>query len=257
MEKKINIITRGDDLGVVKGTIPAFVNSFENGIMKNASVMICSPYAKEAADVLAKKRGLCMGLHLTITSEWDNLRWRCVLSSEEIPSLYDMNGELCRTLKALYKNNPRVEDILKEAEAQLERAFQYGYDIKYVDTHMIFPLIHEEIKYELSNWCKKKGIIWGCSLYKHYPHYNSKNSTGDPVEKMIDLIKEAGEGNYLMMLHPIFEKNDVKDLEIKKSGYTSEKIANERLWDQNIFTDNRMLDFIDKNRIRIMRYDEM
>ena len=124
-----------------------------------------------------------------------------------------------------------------EADAQLERAFQLGFDIRYMDTHMVFPWTVEGLEQALADWCGKKGLVWGCVNSNQYLSFDfaNKDLQGDPMEQKIAAMRKAVPGTYLFPLHPLYEKDDAKDMYIVKEGYTADVIAEERLWDRRVF----------------------
>lgn len=55
-----------------------------------------------------------VGLHLTLTSEWDQFRWRPILSASEIPTLVAPEG-------AFFKNCWRNRNSTQQRLASLDR----------------------------------------------------------------------------------------------------------------------------------------
>ncbi|GCE23379.1 ChbG/HpnK family deacetylase [Dictyobacter kobayashii] len=73
--KGIHLITRGDDMGAFQAGNQAIINAYKHGILRNASIMMPAPYLHEAIELAKGEPGLCLGLHITLTSEWDVPRW--------------------------------------------------------------------------------------------------------------------------------------------------------------------------------------
>ena len=49
----------------------ACIESYRNGIMRSAEVIVPGPWFLEAAKMLNENPGLDAGVHLTLTAEWD------------------------------------------------------------------------------------------------------------------------------------------------------------------------------------------
>src|SRR5690606_10607868 len=71
----IRVIVRGDDFGYTHASNEALAPAFERGIMTSASVLVPGPWFAETARILRKHPDCSVGGHLTITSEWNTLRW--------------------------------------------------------------------------------------------------------------------------------------------------------------------------------------
>lgn len=249
-----SLITRGDDLGSIKASVAAFKDAYENGILKNASIMSCCEHIAEAGEVMSGHKGLCAGLHMTMNAEWDNVRWGPVSPLDKVPSLVNEKGEFFKSTTALFENKPAVEDFLTEADAQLDRAAKHGFDIRYADEHMVFSWVHKDLKQALTEWCKKKGLVYGDTDKFNTPLKKAEDFKGDPVEQMIEAVRNAETGINILLGHPLVDEYDAGILGCE--GLPVEEVIWERDWDRRIFTDKRMLDFIEQEEIKTVRYDE-
>jgi len=135
-EPRIRLTTRGDDLGTNHSANVAITEALKKVILRNASVTVPCPAIKEAAEMLAEEKDICVGLHSTVNAEWDSVRWGPVLPPEKVPSVVDRNGHLFQTVRALRENGPDIDHVFMELQAQLDRARALGFDVKYVDRHM-------------------------------------------------------------------------------------------------------------------------
>ena len=69
-----SLIVRADDMGSFRSANIACMEAFEKGIETSIEVMVVTPWFPEAARLLRENPGIDVGLHLTITSEWDNIK---------------------------------------------------------------------------------------------------------------------------------------------------------------------------------------
>jgi len=76
VDPPIRLIVRGDDMGSSHASNEAAVRCFRDGVMRDVEVMAVGPWFPEAARLLRENPGLDAGLHLALTSEWDNVKWR-------------------------------------------------------------------------------------------------------------------------------------------------------------------------------------
>src|SRR5688572_29940141 len=75
-QKTIRLIVRGDDMGYTHSGNEAIIKSYKEGIETSIEVIVPSPWFPEAVKLLQQNPGVDVGIHLAITSEWDNIKWR-------------------------------------------------------------------------------------------------------------------------------------------------------------------------------------
>jgi predicted glycoside hydrolase/deacetylase ChbG (UPF0249 family) len=105
------------------------------GLVTSVSVMMpCAwvpgwiPYMKQHPDV-------DMGLHLTLTSEYDDYRWGPVAGKKQVPGLADEQGCLPDSV-GLVVANATPDEVESEIRAQIDRAQTMGLPITHLDSHM-------------------------------------------------------------------------------------------------------------------------
>ena len=75
-DDEIRLIVRGDDIGSSHAANVACIESYRDGIMRSVEVMVPCPWFAEAVEMLNENPGLDVGIHLTLTSEWEKCKWR-------------------------------------------------------------------------------------------------------------------------------------------------------------------------------------
>ena len=71
------VILHADDIGMCQGSVAAYADLIESGILSSAAMMVpCSWFPAAAASYHQHRDTpkLDVGVHLTLTSEWDNYR---------------------------------------------------------------------------------------------------------------------------------------------------------------------------------------
>ena len=129
------IIISADDFGFDEDTTEATIESFESGVLKNASLMANMDATKLAADYAADNPQFSWGVHLTFTRDTTE---EPVLPSADVPSLIGPDGLFLEgraaQIKALTGRFP-VDEIANEMSAQIGRLRDLGVKIDYVDSH--------------------------------------------------------------------------------------------------------------------------
>jgi len=75
------------DLEIPRSINRAATEMLDKGAISSASIMMAGPRGAEIADYAERNPGNDLGLHLTLASEWEKLRWRPVAPCERVPSL--------------------------------------------------------------------------------------------------------------------------------------------------------------------------
>lgn len=256
---QIRLLTRGDDLGCAHSLNRAMKECYEKGVLKNCSVLAASPYVEEGAKMLAGVKDLCFGLHCDLTSEWDNVRWKPVAPAAKVPSLIGKDGTLHQTNEAVWAN-ATAEEALIELQAQLDRARQLGFNIRYADLHMGTVSRVKGLAEKFGPWCRSQSIIDTRSIGKSIPNLpNSWNNPGhkkqgDYVEQLITGLKAAPDGEYLIVAHPGYD--DAETRRLGHEGYPGESVAQNLNWERQGYTDPRMARFIKESGVQLLRFDE-
>jgi len=135
------VIFHADDIGMCEASVSAYAELLDFGLMSSAATMVPCPWFPATAKICRdNKEKADMGVHLTLTSEWDNYRWRPLSTSDTKSGLLDQEGYFHRQ-EAPVQEKSDDEVVYHELKAQIERAISSGIDITHIDTHMfaIYP----------------------------------------------------------------------------------------------------------------------
>ena len=129
------LILHADDLGMSHSENAATFYAMEHGSVTSASIMMPTPWVTEAANYQHSHPTVDFGLHLTLTSEWNFLKWGSVASKSDVRGLMNKNGFFFSTVDSVYRS-ASPEEVEKELRAQIEKAKQLGIDFTHFDSHM-------------------------------------------------------------------------------------------------------------------------
>jgi predicted glycoside hydrolase/deacetylase ChbG (UPF0249 family) len=129
------LMVHADDLGMSHSVDAASIKGLESGLVSSASLMVPCPWFSEIAAYARSHPDADLGLHLTLTSEWQLYRWGPVLPADQVKSLMAPDGYLYPTEDiAAAHIDPREAEA--EIRAQVERAMAYGIRPTHLDSHM-------------------------------------------------------------------------------------------------------------------------
>jgi predicted glycoside hydrolase/deacetylase ChbG (UPF0249 family) len=129
------LILHGDDLGVAHSVNAASLDALARGAITSASVMMPTPWVTEVAAWAKAHPDADLGLHLTLTSEWETFRWGSVESRDKVPSLLDADGTFPSDVPPVVAR-ARLDEVERELRAQVERALAMGIHPTHLDSHM-------------------------------------------------------------------------------------------------------------------------
>jgi hypothetical protein len=138
------VIAHQDDVGMCHGANVAFARLAGRGFITCGSVMVPCPWFRELVSIAAENPALDIGVHLTLTSEWEHYRWRPISTSSKASGLIDDDGFMWRRIPML-REHLVVEAAEAEMRAQIDTALAAGIGITHLDTHMGAALTPELI----------------------------------------------------------------------------------------------------------------
>jgi chitin disaccharide deacetylase len=127
------LIIHEDDLGNSHGANMAFIELWDMGLATCGSVMVPCPWFPEIARIARERPEMDLGVHLTLTAEFDAVRWR-PLTGVADNGLCDADGYLWRRVADARKADPTAVEA--ELRAQIETAYVAGIDVTHLDSHM-------------------------------------------------------------------------------------------------------------------------
>ncbi len=220
----IRLIIRGDDFGYSHASNMALEPAFE-GVMTSASLLVPGPWFSETVRLVRQHPEWSVGVHLTLTSEWNTLRWRPVSPISAVPSLVAPDGYLWgfgydRPLPADRRPNdspwathkPDLGEVEREFRAQIERALAAGLELDYIDCHMglacreeILPITRRLAK-EFCLGISSAGFFGEQRMRPDYP-----NRTPPGVKQgLLSALQSLTPGLHLYVGHPAADTPELR-----------------------------------------------
>ena len=129
------LILNADDLAVSHSEDVASFAALDQKLITSATVMVPCPWFTEVAAYAKAHPEADLGLHLTLTAEWETYRWGPIASRALVPSLVGSDGNFYASPEDVAKH-AKLNEVETEIRAQIERAKAMGIEPTHLDAHM-------------------------------------------------------------------------------------------------------------------------
>ncbi len=260
-KEPIRLIVRGDDMGFSHSGNEAIIKAYKEGIETSIEVIVPSAWFPEAVKLLEENAAVDVGIHLVLTSEWDNIKWRPLT---EAKSLRDSNGYFYPMIwpnknyphRALLQNQWKIEDIEKEWRAQIELGKKNIPRLSHISGHMGCTSINDDVKALAKKLAKEYSLhIEPSEFGVKDARYEGPSKTAKEKKKsFLKMLEQLQPGNtYLFVDHPGLNTPELKA--INHNGY--ETVANDRQGVTDTWIDADVKALIRKKGIMLISYKDL
>ena len=263
-----NLIMRIDDMGALHSVNTASIDTYQNGIAASAEVLVVGSWFPEAVKMLRENPGLDVGVHLAITSEWENVKWRPLT---HCPSLVDENGYFYPMMgpnpaypgQSVMENMNKfdIKEIEQEFRAQIELALKNIPHLTHISGHMMSTAISPEVNEMVKRLSEEYGLpsidrmASGKEYGFEYIGYDGPKATSE--EKIVSFIKsldkmESGK-TYVFIDHPAY--NDSEMQTVMHIGY--EDVAVDRQGVTDLLKSPEVAEAIKAKGIKLLTFKEL
>lgn len=259
--QSVRLIVRSDDMGFTHAANEAIIETCENGITTSVEIMVPTPWFPEAIKMLKDYPDLDVGIHLTLTSEWENVKWKPLTSASSLtdnfgyfyPMIWpnDNYGED----RALEPQDWKIEEIEQELRAQIELAKREIPQLTHVTGHMGCSHMNEKVEevvrklareYELAIFPEDLGV-------KRARYQGAKETKEEKISSFIAMLEGLTSGTYLFVDHPAYDTPEVQA--IHHTGYTH--VAIDRQGVTDLLTDEKVKETVDRLGIELIDYADL
>jgi len=258
---EIRLIVKGDDMGAAHGINLGTIAAYKQGVLTATNVIVPGPWFPEAARLLKENPGLDVGVHLALTSEWDNVKWRPVTS---VPSLVDEDGWLFPLVqpragaaagRSIKERNWKLDEIERELRAQITIAKRHLPTVSYTWNHMGFTSLGPEVASLVSRLSKEYGLVVPSELgvQRIGTVWDGRDSGAVKADKLAAKLETLGAGLWLHIDHA-----STDDAEMRAIGHTGyEWVAADRSANVEAWTSPKVREVITRRGIKLTNYREL
>ena len=266
--KAQELVIRIDDMGALHSVNVASIDTYQNGIAKSAEVLVVGSWFPEAVKMLKENPGLDVGVHLAITSEWENVKWRPLT---DCPSLVDENGYFYPMMgpnpaypgQSIMEQmaNFKIDEIEKEFRAQIELALKNIPNVTHISGHMFSTAFNPEVTALVQRLSEEYGLpsIDRAEAFRQYNfvyvgYEGPKATFEEKVESFIKSLDLMEEGKrYMFVDHPAY--NDSEMQTVMHVGY--EDVAVDRQGVTDLLKSEKVLKAIEERGIKLININQL
>lgn len=260
------LVVRIDDLGAFHSVNEACIKTYRDGIARSVEVMPVAAWYPEAVKMLKENPGLDVGLHLVITSEWENVKWRPLT---HCPSLTDENGYFYPMMSAnpaypgqsIMENKWDIKEIEQEFRAQIEMALKNIPQLSHLSGHMLSTGFSKEVNELVLRLAKEYNLpsVDRMNSSKDYQftyigYDGPKRTSAEKENSFIKSLNKLEPGKqYLFLDHPAFDNDEMKT--VFHIGY--EDVALDRQGVTDLLTNPRVKQTIEEKGIKLITINQL
>ncbi|MGB2808206.1 MAG: ChbG/HpnK family deacetylase [Sedimentisphaerales bacterium] len=256
LKARIRLIVRGDDIGSCHSANVACIKCYQEGIVRTVELMVPCPWFKEAVKILNENPGLDVGVHLTLTSEWENYKWGPLTKA---PSLVDADGYFYPMTRqrgnfpantGFLEGNPKLQEVEKELRAQIELAIKHVDNISHLSCHMGTATATPELKALVKKLSGEYKLPLGTPGVKYMGSFAGGASVDEKVDAMVNILENLDAGTWIYVEHPGLDTPEMKN--IGHIGYWN--VGTDREAVTRVFTSEKVKAVIKKRGIELISY---
>lgn len=256
----IRLVTRADDAGMSAVANRAIRDTVTHGIVRNISLMAPAPAIRDAYAVLGELADrVNFGLHVTLTAEWENVRWRPLTSSPKsgAGSFVRKDGTMHFRVPDLRDAKPDVGLMMDEVRAQYELLTNLGFRIDYVDEHMGVGSV-PGLAELLAEFAHEHRLISNRELFDNgaidrLPGWDGPGE--HPGTELADHLAGVEAGTYLLVGHPVTKDEEMQRFRHPGKPAGEEAISRNR--QRRMFMDIEIVDYCQEVGIDLLRYTQI
>ncbi|MCP1382525.1 ChbG/HpnK family deacetylase [Runella salmonicolor] len=257
---EIRLIIRSDDIGFCHTANEACMKVYTDGISRSVEILATAPWFMEAVKMLKTQPSYDVGVHLCLTSEWENLKWRPLTHA---PSLTDADGYFPqfiwenKTLKNsayLLQKPININEVEREFRAQIELVKKYLPWVSHLSAHMGCTNATAEVK-ALTERLSAEYKLPIQMPQGTLPIKGFGGAAKSPEQKEQDLVailKALTPGTHFLVEHPGYDNGDMKG--VGHTGY--ENVAYDREGVTRAFTSTAVKKVIAERNIKLISIKE-
>lgn len=262
--ESIVLLVRADDIGFCQAANQACIDVFTQGICRSVELMAPCPWFPQATQLLQAHRGYDVGVHFTLTSEWENMKWRPISGAKSVAA---EDGFFYRT----YRKNDNYPDeitfeqgdwtpadVETELRAQIELIRKYVPWASHATTHMgglrDVPAFQDVVEGLIDEYDLRVDLeAHGFERLRAFGDNSQALTPAEKCQTLRQTLDALTPGRYIHVDHPAYDTPETR--QIHHVGY--EGVAVDRQGVVEAWTDAEVQAIIERRHIRLVSYGDV
>lgn len=259
-QDEIRLLVRADDMGAAQAVNEGCLRSCTDGIARSVEVIVPGPWYPQAVRMLKDKPDIDVGLHLCLTSEWEEVKWKPLTAS---PSLVDARGHffpMTRQRKdfpagtGFLDAGPKAEEVERELRAQIETIKRDLPRVSHLTAHMGTAVSTPEFRAIVEKLAVEYGLAYEGKGLKPLRGFGGAKKSGEQKEAdLAAALQKLEAGTWLLVEHPAIDTPESRSL--GHIGYTN--VAEDRAGVLRAFTSPQVKEVVKSRGIRLISYADL
>ena len=263
MAKSVRLLVRVDDAGSSWSSNIGCLKACTDGIARSVEVMMPCPWVAHAARLFGERPEIDIGIHLTLTSEWEAVKWRPLTPAKSLrddtgaflPLLTPRDGD---SRQSLTESDWAIDDIANELKAQIDLGMGMFPHASHISSHMArhFKDFDPKVGEIVSDLCSEAGLkddpfVSGLPRIDGYPKFPRNEETR--ISAFTSELAELSSGTYIFIDHPAVESAELR--ETGHCGY--EDVQQDRLTCLQTLTSDVLRKQVERLGIELISYRDI
>lgn len=263
-QQPIYLLVRADDIGFSHAGNLACIDVFKRGICRSVELMAPCPWFPEAVKLLQAHPMYDVGVHLTMTSEWDNFKWRPISDAR---SIVNEDGYFHTRYRKRDGYPDEIvfeggtwtpEDVEKEFRAQIELIRKHIPWVSHLTTHMGMLRDDPKFKDVVDSLTKEYDLAvdpsaLGFERFRGFGENSQSLSSEEKVQRLRQNLEALAPGRWIFVDHPAYDHPETRALH--HPGY--ENVAVDRQGVVDAWTHSQVLEIIATRGIQLVSYADI
>jgi hypothetical protein len=254
----VRLLVRADDMGAAHAVNEACLRACREGIARTVEVIVPGPWFLEAVRMLRENPEIDVGVHLCLTSEWENVKWRPLTAGR---SLGDADGyffPMTRQRKdfppdtGFLEARPKPDEVERELRAQIETARKHLPRVSHLTAHMGTAVATPELRAIAERLAAEYRLPLEHREVKRVRGAGPQASPEEKERVLVEALEKLTPGLWLLVEHPGLDTPEMRAM--GHVGYTN--VAADRAGATYALTSERVRRVVRERGIRLVNYAE-
>jgi hypothetical protein len=259
---RIRLLVRADDMGCAHAVNEAVIRTVEHGVARSVEVIVPGPWFREAARMLRERPGIDVGVHLTLTSEWDLVKWGPI--AQNVPSLVDREGKFRPMTRerqgfppdtGFLESGYKIAEVERELRAQIELARRELPGLSHLSAHMGTATAAPELSELVERLAAEHKLPLRVEGLRSLPGgLGGARASGEEKERrLVEALERLEPGDWLLVEHPGLDTPEMRAM--GHVGY--ENVAEDRAGVTRALTSEKVRAVIERRGIELVSYADL